>query len=122
MQLYFSGDDNDPLLIENDISGLLNATLNDNTRAELCAEVSAYLRTKTDKNFEELTKYPTIEKLFMKYNCIRSSEAICERMFSYAGELSYEVITLSEMELSRWLMGINIYIRLYRSMVFIYEA
>lgn len=51
-------------------------------------EIDNYFHSKTNENIEAgLKDFPTIRKLFLKFNCIRSSEAICERLFSYAGKL-----------------------------------
>lgn len=53
---------------------------------QITKEVDNYLHTKTCANIEDgLKDFPIIRKMFLKFNCIRSSEAICERMFSYAG-------------------------------------
>lgn len=70
------------LLVENDVS------LGDDIdqRTSIMMEIDLYLRTKTNGDIDEgLKDFPLIRKLFLKYNCIRSSEAICERLFSYAG-------------------------------------
>lgn len=51
-------------------------------------EIDSYLREKTNLSIEDgLKDYPVMRKIFEKYNCIRTSEALCERMFSYAGIL-----------------------------------
>lgn len=52
-------------------------------------EIERYLRAKpTADIWTGLKDFPIIHAIFMEFNSIRSSEAICERMFSYAGELS----------------------------------
>lgn len=72
------------LLIENDVC--IGVPWDQETR--IMKEIDRYLFTKANVNLEDgLNDFPTIRKLFLKFNCIRSSEAICERMFSYAGEL-----------------------------------
>lgn len=72
----------DSLLVENDIR--IGDNIDDRTR--IMAEIDSYFCTKTNQDIAEgLKNFPTIRKLFFKYNCIRSSEAICERLFSYAG-------------------------------------
>lgn len=81
------------LLIEHDVS----ATMADSIDYDfiLIQEIVNYLCTKTTQNIQDgLKDFPTIRKMFLKYNCIRSTEAICERMFSYAGKLfnSYELL------------------------------
>lgn len=72
------------LLIENDVC--IDDPWDQKTR--IMKEIDRYLCVKTNVNVEDgLNDYPIIRKLFLKFNCIRSSEAICERLFSYAGEL-----------------------------------
>lgn len=49
-------------------------------------EVDKFLKLKTtDDLYSGLGNFPIIRSVFIKYNCIRSSEADCERIFSYAG-------------------------------------
>lgn len=49
-------------------------------------EIERFLRAKSTSNLAaDLADYPNIRVIFMKFNCIRSSEAICERLFSFAG-------------------------------------
>lgn len=56
-------------------------------KREISIEVDAFLKSMRDESIENgLTNYPNIQRVFLKYNCIRSSEAICERLFSYAGD------------------------------------
>lgn len=70
------------LLVENIVS--LENTLDEDEHIK--AEIDTYLRQKTSISVESgLKDFPIIRNIFLKYNCIRSSEAICERMFSYAG-------------------------------------
>lgn len=72
------------LLIENDIC--IGEPLDQ--KARVLNEINQYLSTKVNVNLVDgLKGFPIIRKLFLKFNCIRSSEAVCERMFSYAGEL-----------------------------------
>lgn len=72
------------LLVENDVSLSIGDLWND--REKIIKQIDAYLCTKTTPNIEEgLKNFPIILEMFEKFNCIRSSEAICERMFSYAG-------------------------------------
>lgn len=48
-------------------------------------EIDSYLNDGISKEVDDFSKFfPNIFKLFQKFNCIRSSEAICERLFSYA--------------------------------------
>lgn len=55
-------------------------------RERILKQIDGYLCTKTTSNIEEgLKNFPVVRELFMKFNCIRSTEAICERMFTYAG-------------------------------------
>lgn len=59
-------------------------------RSRIMTEIEYYLREKTNKSVEDgLKDYPIIRKIFLKFNCIKSSEAICERMFSYAGNFQF---------------------------------
>lgn len=74
------------LLIYNDVSTSV-ITTNVSREISLQNEIERYLSSKNTKNVtESLAEYPTIRKLFLKFNCIRSTEAICERLFSYAGK------------------------------------
>lgn len=76
--------DTNKLLIENDVC--IGDPWDQKTR--IMKEIDRYLFAKTNVNVEDgLNDFPNIRKLFLKFNCIRSSEAICERLFSYAGEL-----------------------------------
>lgn len=60
---------------------------------ELCsgqtvsAEISSYLREKHSLDMDILEKYPFIKQIYLKFNCIKTSEAIMERIFCYAGLL-----------------------------------
>lgn len=57
------------------------------TEFTLMKEIDQYLLSSTTANIEDGLKfYPHIRAIYEKYNCIRSTEAICERLFSYAGE------------------------------------
>lgn len=57
------------------------------TNFNLMAEIDTYISTKTSNDIEaELDQYPHIRLIYKKYNCIRTTEAICERMFSFAGK------------------------------------
>lgn len=72
------------LLIENDVC--IGDPWDQNTRIK--REIDRYLCTKASVTVEDgLNDFDIIRKLFLKFNCIRASEAICERLFSYAGEL-----------------------------------
>lgn len=72
------------LLVKNDISASI-ASVHD-AKEMIKQEIDAYLSTPDTEDIkQELSKYPYIRELFRASNCIRSSEAICERMFSYAG-------------------------------------
>lgn len=75
------------LLVEFDVSESIGVGLNRYCiREEITREVDAYFGTKPSLNIEVgLRSHPNIRRVFLKFNCIRSSEAICERMFSYAG-------------------------------------
>ena len=74
------------LLVEHDVRvSLANVIDRD---ANLIKEIDDYLLEKTTPNLNDgLKMFPTIKELFLKFNCIKASEAICERMFSYAGML-----------------------------------
>lgn len=79
-----NGSNTNQLFVENDVC--LSVTWDRTTR--ILTEIDNYLHTKTNTNIEDgLKDFPIVRKLFLKFNCIRSSEAICERMFSYAGNL-----------------------------------
>lgn len=51
-------------------------------------EIKSFFREKLTENLEILDKYPSVEKVFLKFNCLMSSEADCERIFSYAAKIS----------------------------------
>lgn len=54
-------------------------------------EIERYLRVKPTSSIQNgLKDYPIIRSIFMKFNCIQTSEAICERMFSYAGNFFFD--------------------------------
>lgn len=72
------------LIIVNDVSN--NSAPTQRDRIE--EEIDDFLNEKTTEKLETLDRFPHIKKVFMKFNCIRSSEAICERLFSYAGKQS----------------------------------
>lgn len=72
------------MLIENDVTASIR-TLDE--KDLILKEIEGYLCEKTNPNITDgLKDFPVIRDVFIKYNCIRSSEAICERMFSYAGK------------------------------------
>lgn len=48
-------------------------------------EIKSYLREPTTHDLHSLDKYPEMKKVFLKFNCLMTSEADCERIFSYAG-------------------------------------
>lgn len=74
----------DKLLVEHDVS--FGETLDRDTL--IMSEIDRYLRSQTNANIEDgLKDSPIVRKMFLKFNCVRSSEAMCERMFSYAGNL-----------------------------------
>ncbi|XP_031632092.1 uncharacterized protein LOC116346286 isoform X2 [Contarinia nasturtii] len=70
-------------LIKNDVSSKFKSSMNMNFN--VVREINTYLGSPCNHEYEYLNQYPNIKQLFLKFNCIRSSEAICERMFSYAG-------------------------------------
>ena len=76
-------------LEEFDMSAILASTSKPiDAELQLKNEIEKFLNSPKNPNVSEgLEDAPTICKLYMKYNSIRSTEAICERMFSYAGEL-----------------------------------
>lgn len=89
-----SSSDFDGLLIYNDVSTSV-ITTNVSREISLQNEIERFLSSKNAKNVTDgLAEYPTIRKLFLKFNCIRSTEAICERLFSYAGKNFYCLLVL----------------------------
>lgn len=75
------------LLIEFDVLDSISVGMDANDYREVMKrEVDMYFNKKPSSNINEgLNEFPNIYRVFLKFNCIRSSEAICERMFSYAG-------------------------------------
>lgn len=62
----------------------------DRKESQVKDEIDRYLRAKPTSDIQEgLKDYPIIQSIFMKFNCIRSSEAVCERMFSFAGKFFF---------------------------------
>lgn len=100
------------LLIEFDVSESIGMGLNTkDIRQEIIQEVDMYFSTKPSVNIEAgLRCYVNIHRVFLKFNCIRSSEAICERMFSYAGRF---FCFLSFIVLSTLQMWFKFYVRLF---------
>lgn len=79
------------LLIENDVSATIGKFRDE--KAKILDEIDRYLCEKTTTNIHDgLKNFPCIREIFFQYNCIRSSEAICERLFSYAGSLQNDKI------------------------------
>lgn len=63
----------------------------------LVAELSSYLRkpklvyqTKNHafERLQYMNEFPILKELYLKFNCILSTEADVERIFSYAGSLN----------------------------------
>lgn len=78
-------------LIEYDVSSSVQQS-QISSELKLQNEIERYLGEVKNQNIcAGLKDFPTIAKLFYKYNCIRSTEAICERLFSYAGEPTIDV-------------------------------
>ncbi|XP_055307105.1 uncharacterized protein LOC129571338 isoform X2 [Sitodiplosis mosellana] len=67
---------------EIDISKLLDAECG---KADMfMLEIKSYLREPLTQDLKSLEKHPNIKKVFLKYNGLMTSEADCERIFSYA--------------------------------------
>lgn len=76
------------LLVENDVSASIGSNFDVESMVE--QEVQNYLTSKATPDIETgLQNFPIIAKIFKKFNCIRSTEAICERLFSYAGKIHW---------------------------------
>lgn len=77
------------LLVATDVSKSLRShTKKLNT--DLRDEIRQYLDKSTSRPNDvpkHVKQVPSIKKIYCKYNCLRTSEAICERMFSFAGKL-----------------------------------
>lgn len=72
------------LLVENDVTATMGSIFD--VEAQVEQEIHNYLNCKTTSDIEAgLKDFPIVKKIFKKFNCIRSTEAICERLFSYAG-------------------------------------
>lgn len=76
------------LLFEFDVSESIGlCSSRNNYKESIKSEVDKYFGIKRSSNIKEgLRDFPNIFRVFLKFNCIRSSEAIYERMFSYAGK------------------------------------
>lgn len=60
---------------------------------ELLEEINGYLfAPSTNDVTAQFMRFPMIKKIYQKYSCIRTSEAICERMFSYAGKCQKQFV------------------------------
>lgn len=58
-------------------------------------EATAFLRVPTTDDFEQFGQFPRLKNVFLKFNCIMTSEALMERMFSFAGRIYIFYIFLS---------------------------
>lgn len=77
-------DDINSLLISNDVT--MNIATNVDIESIVTVEIENYLTCPVASDINDgLKSFPMVQKLFRKFNSIRSTEAICERMFSYAG-------------------------------------
>ncbi|XP_055306361.1 uncharacterized protein LOC129570688 [Sitodiplosis mosellana] len=53
-------------------------------------EIKNFLRDKLTTDFESTFRtYPNMKEVFLKFNCLMTSEANCERIFSYADAISF---------------------------------
>lgn len=74
-------------LIPMDVSSSITAISNTDRDTAILTEITQFLSSKPCNNkLEHLNKYPIIKQVFCKFNCIQTSEAICERLFSVAGK------------------------------------
>lgn len=58
----------------------------------LTVEIANFLKQPPNNDYRCLDKFPTIKKLYLKYNCISCNEADVERIFSFAGIPSCKVV------------------------------
>lgn len=58
----------------------------------IAVEISNYLKQPTNKDWHYLDRFPTIKRLYLKYNCISCNEADVERIFSFAGIPSFVTV------------------------------
>lgn len=73
------------LLVPKDVSSSLSGMPETGRNASIMDEIIRYLKAPTSNDINEhLHQFPLIRDVYIKYSCIRTSEAICERMFSYA--------------------------------------
>lgn len=80
------------LLVATDVSHSLKKIALQNRNQTISAQITEYLNTPRIQGTDDdvvahLNNYPLVKEVFLKYNCIKTSEAICERIFSYAGWL-----------------------------------
>lgn len=84
------------LLIPTDVSHSLNNIALQQRNQMISSQITEYLNSPRIKGTDadviaHLNNYPLVKAVFLKYNCIKTSEAICERIFSYAGWCSFFV-------------------------------
>ncbi|XP_055325692.1 uncharacterized protein LOC129579565 [Sitodiplosis mosellana] len=73
----------DQLLVPCDVTTSINVAVQNDFA--LLNEIDRYLSSPTTATIENgLKLFPHVRAVYEKYNCIRSTEAICERLFSYA--------------------------------------
>lgn len=65
----------------------------------ITVEIANYLKQPTSKDCDYLDNFPTIKKLYLKYNCISCNEADVERIFSIAGTFICGVKVMGILEL-----------------------
>lgn len=92
------------LLIEFDVSESIGIGLNTkDIRQEIIQEVDMYFSTKPSMTIEAgLRDFRNIRRVFLKFNCVRSSEAICEHMFSYGGRYFIFLLFMLLSKLQMW--------------------
>ena len=98
--LYFSSlieDDDGCGLFKPNVSAAKYIHLEFGSTNSATTEISNYLTepvVKENSFNEHLSKFPTIKKVFQKFNAFSSSEANCERLFSYAGSYLFFIFFL----------------------------
>lgn len=94
---FLTENDDDCGLFKQNTSAAKYINLEFGSTNSATTEISNYLTepvVKEEQFNDHLSKYPVIKQVFRKFNVFCSSEADCERLFSYAGSYSFFIVFL----------------------------